>query len=35
GGTVKGNSVELQGNHLTRMKDVLIAKGFSPDQIKD
>jgi translation initiation factor 1 len=35
GGTVKGNSVELQGNHLNRMKDVLIAKGFSPDQIKD
>lgn len=35
GGTVKGNSVELQGNHLSRMKDVLIEKGFSPDQIKN
>ncbi|MCD5425787.1 MAG: translation initiation factor [Methanosarcinaceae archaeon] len=35
GGTVKGNSVELQGNHITRMKDALVKKGFSPDQIKD
>ncbi|MGM0771660.1 MAG: stress response translation initiation inhibitor YciH [Halobacteriota archaeon] len=35
GGTVKGSSVELQGNHLGRMKEVLVQKGFSPEQIKD
>ncbi|MDD3246763.1 MAG: stress response translation initiation inhibitor YciH [Methanosarcina sp.] len=35
GGTVKGNTVELQGNHLTRMKDVLMEKGFSAEQIKN
>ena len=34
GGTVKENTIELQGNHKTRMKDVLIQKGFSPEQIK-
>jgi len=34
GGTIKGNSIELQGNHKSRMKKVLIEKGFSPDQIK-
>ncbi|MDP2216639.1 MAG: stress response translation initiation inhibitor YciH [Methanolobus sp.] len=35
GGTVKGTGVELQGNHIGRMKDVLVERGFSPDQIKD
>ncbi len=35
GGTVKGNTVELQGNHLTRMKEVLMEKGFSAEQIKN
>ncbi|MCX9013600.1 MAG: stress response translation initiation inhibitor YciH [Candidatus Methanoperedens sp.] len=34
GGTVKENTIELQGNHKNRMKDVLIQKGFSPEQIK-
>ncbi len=34
GGTVKENSIELQGNHKSRMKDVLISRGFSPEQIK-
>ncbi len=34
GGTVKENSIELQGNHRTRMKDVLVKRGFSPEQIK-
>jgi translation initiation factor 1 len=35
GGTVKGNTVELQGNHLARMKEVLMEKGFSAEQIKN
>jgi translation initiation factor 1 len=34
GGTVKGDAIELQGNHKTRMKDVLVKRGFSPEQIK-
>lgn len=34
GGTVKENTIELQGNHKNRMKDILIQKGFSPEQIK-
>ncbi|WNY23456.1 hypothetical protein MmiHf6_07630 [Methanimicrococcus hongohii] len=35
GGTIRESSIELQGNHLGRMKDVLIQRGFSADQIKD
>ncbi len=35
GGTVKGNTVELQGNQLARMKEVLMEKGFSAEQIKN
>jgi translation initiation factor 1 len=35
GGTVKGNTVELQGNHLARMKEVLMEKGFSAEQIRN
>jgi len=34
GGTVKDNVIELQGNHKNRMRDVLVSRGFSPDQIK-
>ncbi|RLG21735.1 stress response translation initiation inhibitor YciH [Methanosarcinales archaeon] len=34
GGTVKDNSIELQGNHLHKMKQLLVEKGFSPEQIK-
>ena len=34
GGTVKGPHIELQGNHRNRMKDILIKRGFSEDQIK-
>jgi translation initation factor SUI1, putative, prokaryotic len=35
GGTIRDGSIELQGNHLGRMKAVLIQRGFSADQIKD
>ena len=33
GGTVKGSSIELQGNHLERVKELLAQKGFSLDNI--
>ena len=33
GGTVKGNSIELQGNHKERVKELLINKGYSVDNI--
>ncbi|WNY26748.1 stress response translation initiation inhibitor YciH [Methanolapillus ohkumae] len=35
GGTIRGSTVELQGNHISRMKEVLMQRGFSADQIKD
>lgn len=34
GGTVKGSSIELQGQHKNKVKEMLVSKGFSPDQIK-
>jgi translation initiation factor 1 len=34
GGTVKDNIIELQGDHTKKVKEILINKGFSPDQIE-
>jgi translation initiation factor 1 len=33
GGTVKGNSIELQGNHRDRVKELLSLKGYSTENI--
>lgn len=33
GGTVKENSIELQGNHRDRVKDLLTNRGYSIDNI--
>ncbi len=33
GGTSKEGHIELQGNHKTRAKEVLVEMGFSPDMI--
>ncbi|MDP3916947.1 MAG: translation initiation factor [Nanoarchaeota archaeon] len=33
GGTVKGNNVELQGNHKTRAKEELVNMGFAEESI--
>lgn len=33
GGTVKDNKIELQGDHKTKAKDVMIELGFAPETI--
>ncbi len=33
GGTAKGNVIELQGNHATRVKEILIDLGFAVETI--
>ncbi len=33
GGTLKGNEIELQGDHKMRVREMLIGMGFSPDMI--
>lgn len=33
GGTSKEGRIELQGNHKTRVKEVLVGMGFSPDMV--
>jgi len=35
GGTYKGDSVELQGDHRKRIKDILIKLGFDEDSIEE
>jgi translation initiation factor 1 len=34
GGTIKNNRIELQGDHRTRIKDVLVKLGYSEEQIE-
>jgi translation initiation factor 1 len=33
GGTAKNHKIELQGNHLQKVKEILLEIGFSPDTI--
>ena len=35
GGTVKGKTIELQGNHRGKVKPVLVELGFDGSQIKE
>ncbi|MEK6852680.1 MAG: stress response translation initiation inhibitor YciH [Nanoarchaeota archaeon] len=35
GGTVKGDIIELQGNHLKQVRRVLVKEGFAEDSISD
>ena len=34
GGTAKEGRIELQGNHKSRVKEVLVKMGFSPEMIE-
>ncbi|UCD07791.1 MAG: stress response translation initiation inhibitor YciH [Candidatus Aenigmatarchaeota archaeon] len=34
GGTIKENTIELQGNHKQRVRDILVKLGFPEDQIE-
>jgi translation initiation factor 1 len=33
GGTVKGDTIELQGNHKVKVKEALVSMGYTEDQI--
>ena len=35
GGTSKDNQIELQGNHLAKVKEILVKAGFDADSIRD
>jgi translation initiation factor 1 len=35
GGTVKGNTIELQGNHKKKIRQVLLKLGFKEEQISE
>jgi len=35
GGTAKNKIIELQGNHVGHIKRILVAEGFSEDQIEE
>ncbi|HDD46073.1 MAG TPA: translation initiation factor [Candidatus Aenigmarchaeota archaeon] len=34
GGTIKNNTIELQGDHRKKIKDILIKLGFLPEKIE-
>ena len=34
GGTLKGGSIELQGSHQSKARDMLVKAGFAKDQIE-
>lgn len=35
GGTIDGKTIELQGNHLVKIKPILISEGFKQEQIRE
>ncbi|RLI01804.1 stress response translation initiation inhibitor YciH [Candidatus Bathyarchaeota archaeon] len=34
GGTIKNGVIELQGNHIQKVKELLVKKGFNPERIR-